>query len=304
MITPLELKLMYERGENLSAALRKQAETTGNTEEIIEWSYDIQAGSYIQALQQADNASHNDNYTAELTRVLTSLGPAQSICEAGVGEATTLGNVVRKLNTPNTAYYGFDLSWSRIAFARRWLQLENISGISLCTASLLHMPYANDSIDIVYTSHSIEPNGGREEGILRELYRATRRYLVLLEPGYELASDEARRRMEFHGYCRNIAGIARSLGYRIIEHKLFPYSINPLNPTALIIIEKLANTTRIPNPLVCPRYKTPLQKVDGLLFSSEALTVYPTICGIPCLRLENGIIASHCMEFCSRETDL
>jgi len=304
MISPRELKSMFERGENLSAALRQQAGTTGNTEEIIEWSYDIQSGSYIQALQKAEYATYNQNYTTEIARLLTSLGQSQSILEAGVGEATTLGNVVRKLDTPDIAYYGFDLSWSRTASARQWLQQESIPGISLCTASLLHMPYATDSIDIVYTSHTIEPNGGREESILRELHRVTRRYLVLLEPSYELANDEARRRMESHGYCRNLLGIASSLGYRIIEHKLFPYTANPLNPTALTIIEKLATTPPIANPLACPRLKTPLQNVDGMLFSPEALTVYPIIGEIPCLRLENGIIASRYLEFCNRESPL
>jgi SAM-dependent methyltransferase len=303
MISPRELKLMYERGENLSAALRQQAGTTGNTEEIIEWSYDIQAGSYIQALQKSEHAEINQNYTAEIARLLTSLGPAESILEAGIGEATTMGNVVRKLNAPNMACHGFDLSWSRIACARQWLRQEGVFGISLCTASLLHMPYADDSIDIVYTSHTIEPNGGREEPILRELYRVTRQYLVLLEPGYELASHEAQRRMESHGYCRDLPGIARSLGCRIIEHKLFPHTANPLNPTALTIIEKPVTRPAVANPLVCPRFKTPLKKADGMLFSPEALTVYPIIGDIPCLRSENGIIASRYLEFCDRNSE-
>jgi uncharacterized protein YbaR (Trm112 family) len=287
MISPRELKLMCERGENLTAALRQQAGATANTDEIIEWSYDIQAGSYIQALQKSEYAAIKQAYTGGIASVLTS----------------TLGDVFRKLDALGIAFHGFDLSWSRIAFARQWLRQERIPGISLCTASLLHMPYADDSIDIVYTSHSIEPNGGREEPILRELYRVTRRYLVLLEPGYEFASHKARRRMESHGYCRDLPGVARSLGFRIIEHELFSCIANPLNPTALTIIEKLAATPPLANPLVCPRFKTPLKEAGGMLFSPEALTVYPIIGGIPCLRLENGIIASRYLEFCDGTAD-
>jgi len=35
-----------------------------------------------------------------------------------------------------------------------------------------------------------------------------------------------------------------------------------------------------------------LQEVAGMLFSPEALVVYPILDGIPCLRIENGIVAS------------
>lgn len=293
---------MYQRGENLSAALRKDADNGRNTEAIIEWSYDLQAGSYIQALQDPGHSACMQGYTSEVARLLTSLGPARTILEAGVGEATTLGNVARKLGQSEATYHGFDLSWSRIAFARRWLQDSGMPPISLYVASLLQMPYANDSIDIVYTSHSVEPNGGQEEMILRELYRVTRRYLVLLEPDYDLAGEEARRHMDAHGYCRNLPGVALGLGYRVIEHKLFPCTTNPLNPTALTVIEKHVTTPAPPDPLVCPRFKTPLRKAAGMFFSPEALTVYPVVGGIPCLRPENSIIASHYLQFCGEES--
>lgn len=155
---------------------------------------------------------------------------------------------------------------------------------------------ADNSIDVVYTSHSIEPNGGYEEPILRELFRITRKFLILLEPGYEIAGDEARRRMEAHGYCRNLKGTAESLGYRVLEHKLFPLTANPLNPTALTIIQKDATGEPPSHILACPRFKTPLEELGGMLFSPEALLVYPVVGGIPCLRIENGIVASKYKE--------
>src|SRR5688500_6437781 len=95
---------------------------------------------------------------------------------------------------------GFDISWSRLKFAKEFLNDFNINNVTLFTANLFEIPLQDDSIDVVYTSHSIEPNGGKEKEALKELYRVTRKYLVLLEPSFEFASDEARARMKQHGY--------------------------------------------------------------------------------------------------------
>ncbi len=164
----------------------------------------------------------------------------------------------------------------------------------------MNIPFADSSIDIVYTSHSIEPNGGNEEPILRELYRVAREFLILLEPGYEFASDEAKERMEFHGYCKDLRGIAENLGHNILAHRLFPFISNPLNPTAIMIIAKQFEDLPLSHILACPQFKTPLEQRGGMLFSPEALMVYPIVGGIPCLRSENGILASKYEEVAAR----
>ncbi|WJI24224.1 hypothetical protein MZ909_00695 [Thermosynechococcus sp. B0] len=108
--------------------------------------------------------------------------------------------------------------------------------------------------------------------------------------------------MDFHGYCRNLKAYADTLGFEVIEHTLFPYCGNPLNPTAVTIIKKAEaissrSATYDDQVLVCPKYKTELINIEGMLFSPEALVVYPIIGGIPCLRIENGIWASKYPDF-------
>jgi ubiquinone/menaquinone biosynthesis C-methylase UbiE len=295
MHTPRQLKELFDEGKNISEILRGEMDVDYNTKEIIEISYDLQAGSYTAALRKKDVAERKAKYCAEIVKTIQSLCQPRSVLEAGVGEATTYSGVLQGLEEEIPGY-AFDLSWSRTAYARRWLDNAGITNATLTTGSLLQLPYADHSIDVVYTSHSIEPNGGYEEIILKELFRVAVRYVILLEPGYELSSDEARKRMDSHGYCKNLKGISESLGYNVIEHKLFPVTSNPLNPTALTIIQKSDRMSTPEYILACPKYKTPLEEIDGMMFSAEALVVYPIIGGIPCLRVENGVFASKYRE--------
>lgn len=304
MITPRELKSLYEQGENVSARLRKEQGLQHNTDEIIEIAYDLQAGSYIAAMDSPEMEKYKVNYTSEIARIILSLTglnsglrEPMSILEAGVGEATTLSGVLQQLGIDvDVDGYGFDLSWSRVAYAKRWLQSQGVSDVTLCTGNLFHIPFADNSIDVVYTSHSIEPNGGKEEPILRELFRVARKFMILLEPGYEFANDVARQRMDSHGYCRNLKGISESLGYAVLQHSLFPFTLNPLNPTAITVIKKNGGVMPPSYVLACPKYKTPLEEIGGMLFSPEALAAYPIVGGIPCLRIENGVFASKYKE--------
>jgi uncharacterized protein YbaR (Trm112 family) len=276
--------------------MREERGLQSNTPEIIEVAYDLQTGNYIRAVSDPEYARLQTGRAQALAGAILSLCRPASILEAGVGEATTLSAVVREMGHADFDLCGFDLSWSRVAFARRWLAQKGLAKATLCTGDLLHIPFAENAVDVVFTSCAIESNRGREEPILRELYRVARRFVVLLEPAYELGGDEARKRMDSHGYCRNLTGTAKALGYPVLDHRLVPFPTNPLHPVALTVIRKEAAAPSPAERLACPRFKTPLQDLGGMLFSPEALSVYPVIGGIPCLRIENAILASKYAE--------
>jgi ubiquinone/menaquinone biosynthesis C-methylase UbiE/uncharacterized protein YbaR (Trm112 family) len=285
-----KIKELFDSGANVMEYFRTMNNSRNNSIEAIKVSYDLQAGSYIEFYNA--NRDFNQLYTQSVAQLLDSLGTHSSILEAGVGEATTLANVVEKMtNKPHYAC-GFDISWSRIHCARAFATSKGVHADWLFTGDLFRIPLRDNSIDVVYTSHSIEPNGGREKEALQELYRVASRYLVLLEPAYELASDEARKRMEHHGYVRGLKETAEALGYNVKEYRLFDYIVNPLNPTGLLVIEKNAQATAAEPQFCCPITGGLLERSGDCYYAAESLMAYPIIGGIPCLLPENGVLAS------------
>jgi ubiquinone/menaquinone biosynthesis C-methylase UbiE/uncharacterized protein YbaR (Trm112 family) len=289
-----KIKEIYSQNQNIIQYLKN---TKNNSTEDILISYDFQAGSYIEAFK--NNPDNKMMYCYHLANIINELGKFDSILEAGVGEATTFGNVLLSLRELPKKMYGFDLSWSRIKYAKIFLRsLDIINNIKLFTGDLFCAPIKDNSIDIVYTSHSIEPNGGREKEALKELYRITRKYLILLEPSFELSSDDAKNRMLEHGYITDLYGSVISLGYKVIEHRLFDISANPLNPTGLIIIKKEYDNDdhNTSDSLCCPITKGTLLKKDNVYYSPDSLLMYPIISEIPCLLPTNAIIATHFLD--------
>lgn len=283
------IRQLYLENKNIMAYLRDLKGNDYNSTEDIMISYDFQAGTYVD--EYKSNTSFTKSYCNHLAKTLEQLGEYESLLEVGVGEATTLGPLTLTLNKSKLRTYGFDLSWSRIRCANRFCAELGIDKVELFTGDLFCAPIKDNSIDIVYTSHSIEPNGGREEEALKELYRITRKYLVLLEPAYELAQEEARQRMKRHGYITKLYSTARNLDYKIIEHRLFDICSNSLNPTGLMIVDKTIQSNKL-DPICCPITKTDLIRTNDSLFSQESLLAYPIIGGIPCLMPQNAVIAT------------
>lgn len=283
------IREVYRRGDNVLEYL-KDAQNGRNDWQSIMISYDLQAGSYTR--QAAETVDFTDRYTDAIAKVWSGLGPWQSAMEVGVGEATRMLPLMSKLDAGGAReILGFDISWSRMRFA-----LDNADKAKRTTrffvANLFEIPLADNSIDIVYTSHSLEPNGGREIEALTELCRVARRYVVLLEPCYEAASDEGKARMMRHGYVRNLGQRARELGYEVIEDRPFGVSINSLNPTGLTVI-RIAKEASSATDFVCPITKTQLVRHGDVFFGPDSGLLYPVIDGLPCLLESSATLGMH-----------
>lgn len=215
--------------------------------------------------------------------------------EVGVGEATTLTGVIKAVNCQNLTALGFDVSWSRIKVAREWAE-ENSVDMRLFVGDLFRIPLADNSIDVIYTSHSLEPNGGREAMAITELLRAARKAIVLVEPLYELAPENAQKRMAEHGYVRDLKSTAEKLGASVVEYGLLDICSNSLNPSGVVLITD-------PNPppkkglgnsadWQCPMTGVPLIDQGDLFYAEQVGIAYPVLRGVPLLRAEHGVVAS------------
>ena len=291
-MSPSELAEAYQRGDNISALLREQEGTSLNTEDVIEIAYDLQAGSYIAAMADPAKRNLKTDFVSALFTEIDALGPISSFLEPGIGEGTTLAEVVSRMRCTPEHLHGFDISWSRISHCNSWLLARQIASPTTFVGSILRTPYADNSFDLVFTAHAVEPNGGREKEVLAELFRIASRYLVLVEPDNDGAGEEGRARMELHGYCRDLPSHAERLGMTVTTHRPLGVSSNPLNPSAITVIAKDPDAAPASPSWCCPRYRTPMDDLGDAFFAPASLTAYPKIGGIACLRPSDGVVAS------------
>jgi ubiquinone/menaquinone biosynthesis C-methylase UbiE len=291
-----EIRALYDRGENVTRWIQAHEEADNNSVTAILYSYDAQAGSYVDALKEPAARALKQDLGRELGAILDKLGPG-SLLEAGIGEGTSLVPVLNQMGKRPDHILGFDLSLSRLLFARRHLTENGYENVKLFTGDLDRIPLASESVDVVLTVHAVEPNQGREEHILSELLRVARKHLVMIEPSYELASAEARARMDRLGYVRGLPKTLIRLGHpaRLIER--WRHNSNPLNEATLVVVDKAPTDTRIDPRFVSPISGCDLIERKDCWHCPEDGHAFPIIAGIPCLTVENAILASKLDRF-------
>ena len=157
-----EIRELFDRGRNIIEWIAEHEGAATNSETAILFSYDVQAGSYVAELKDEGRRRFKDEFGRRLADVLNSLAPA-SLLDAGVGEATSLAPVLRHLRARPDHVLGFDLSLSRLLYARRHLAEQGQRDVALFTAALERIPLASNSVDVVLSMHAVEPNHGRGE---------------------------------------------------------------------------------------------------------------------------------------------
>jgi ubiquinone/menaquinone biosynthesis C-methylase UbiE len=290
-----KIRKLYINNKNISQYIKKKDNATNNSIDAILYSYDLQGGKDYSLRNYSMVKNYNKKIAKKISETISNLG-VKSFLEAGTGEGLILGLLNPKEIKSKPSLYGFDLTVSRLLYAQKYLKQQKKKA-TLFSANMMNIPLGTNSVDVVCTVMSMEPNHGREKSILSELFRITRKYLILIEPTYELGSEITKKHIIQHGYVRNLPNIIKKMGYKIITHEYLGFS-TPNNENAIIVAEKNPNLPSVKNiKLLSPISHKPLIKKTNLLYCKEDGYAFPLINNIPCLVSENGILASKLMKF-------
>jgi SAM-dependent methyltransferase len=293
----LQAKRAYSEGKNVTHLLRAQANLQANSPEIIEIAYDLQAGTYIESVNEHRNFSMQ--YAKELADIVQAhVNPGDCLLDVGTGEITTLSLMTRNLTKLPTRVFAFDISWSRIykglTFAREHMG-DCFAQLTAFVADMSEIPLPDKSVNITTSSHALEPNGSILPLLLAELFRVTRDKLLLFEPCYEINTEQGQMRMEQMGYIKGLDRIAKSLGGILIDRIAMKNVSNPLNPTACYIIQppfqaRAAASNDVQFSL--PGSSLPLRRVEDFYYSDSTGYCFPILKSIPILKSSAAILAS------------
>lgn len=286
----------FERGENMAQAVRKQfpSLTEDQTLTLIDLVYDRQAGQYIDLALH--NPSRIRDWGKQLADCIKPLLPpgGGSVLEVGVGEATTLAQVLAELGEDVVGSYGFDISHSRILQGNRWLAELKLES-TLFVADIRNIPLESNSVDVVYSSHSLEPNRGLERALMSECLRVAKFGVVLVEPIYELANQTEQSHMDHHNYIRGLWQIAQELPAHVTAYKRLEI-FDPPNPTGLLALSKFeAGVSASANQSgrwQCPATGAPLVDAGTHFMVPSAGLAYPVLAQVPLLAPRHAVVAS------------
>ncbi len=289
----------YRAGENITRLYRNIRGEDFNSDEIIEVAYDLQAGSDVKEVLA--DMEQNLAYAGELAEVLDSFSePGDTLMDIGTGELTTISLVIKQMNCAPQKIFAFDISWSRVwkglQFAREQLN-QSFNDLVPFVANINDIPLQNKSVDVVTSSHALEPNGGNERALLIEIFRVARKFAILFEPSYEMNTVAGQKRMRDHGYIKGLTQVIQELGGSLVEVLRIKNISNPLNPTYGYVIKppvvQAENQSSIASDVFAsPINKKPLLNLGEIFLSETEGLCFPVIKGVPILRADAAILTS------------
>ena len=285
---------VYKRGENLTRFLKKKYQNDVSLSNIIEISYDIQAGNYI--INTLKNKDILQPYWSEMAGLITDYMPdMNTILDVGAGELTTLCGVTDALPKKPTQVFAFDISWSRLTKGLSYVSEHYPSqrnNLNLFCSDIASIPLPSSSIDLVVSSHALEPNGGQEDALMSELVRVAKHKLMLFEPCYEINSDEGKAYMDLHGYAKDLDGAIKRAGGFLVDKIMIKNVWNSLNPTVCYIVEVNKECTTENVDYTLPGTDYYLRRIKDWLVSDEAGMSFPILGELPILRSKSAVVST------------
>ncbi len=249
--------------------------------EVISFIYDLQAGSYTTYAHE--NLEYTVKFTDEISEVASRyLSNKSIILDCGTGESNIFIPLLKNLNMASGI--GVDASISRLTWAQQ-NALNSELHLNLAAADFGKLPLPDNSVDAVLTVHALEPNGGREYELLKELGRVSRKFIFLVEPDFENATIEQKSRMSRLNFVRNLDLAILQCGFSVCEKIAVVNNSRASNSASITVIDvSQSNSTKdFEFSWVDPTFKEPLTEFEGGLINTMGFW-YPVIRDIPLLR--------------------
>lgn len=276
------LKKLFKNKININKYLKKK--TNLSEYEIIKKSYDIQSGSYIKKYNYAKSKTILSQVIKEINST-----SYKSLMDFGCGELTNFYTLLSNIKTKNKLFIVYDLSFTRILLGKKFLNKKRIIKkkkiqLKYFSNNSIKIPLPDNSIDIVTSCHSLESNKVNGYKILKELWRISKKKLILLEPNNNLSNKFTNKisknlidkRFKKHNYVLDLENKIKKITskYKIIDNKK---NFNPFNPASIFILEKNSNKNIKFNFLNPKDNKDILKKKLDFYYSKKTGKIFPIV---------------------------
>ena len=281
-----KLKKLYSKNININQYLRKK--TNLNEDQIVKLSYDMQTGSYIKNYNYKKSSKVLKNLIQEINST-----KFETLLDFGSGELTNFYALTKNIKNKNKKFFfACDFSFSRVYAGVNFLKKKKVSFKNkiFFVNDSYNLPLPDSSIDIVTTCHSVEPNKKYATTIIKELFRITKKKLILFEPDTNLVKKKdyqnrnlIKKRFEKHNYVKNIDVKLKKLKLKFDKMEQ-EYNFNKLNPASIYSIKKNSKSKNLSN------FINPYNKDDSDFLKEDEHILYSTKTGDTFFKVNNIVI--------------
>lgn len=262
--------------------------------DFVESKYDRLTGGYNQASYLRDQngtfvvdgefveCSYRDFFERKVdvyADFVASLDGVETALEVGAGELTTIGALTMRL--PRIKWQGVELSFNRVFHGREFFREQFGIDIPACKGDAVHLPFADQSFDLVITSHCLEHIPFGYKAAVDEITRVARRHVVLFEPIWEKSDWAQKLRMYAQGYVRGLLPYARSKTNFTLAPAVVLNVGSPFNRTTRIHLSRTQAKPSGDTGLVCPACHGPLEATQTARTCDACHLLFPVVQGIP-----------------------
>ena len=230
-----------------------------------------------------------EKYYSDFLLNLTKKIKFNSILEVGAGELTLIAELLKKIKKKRDIKTGvLDISYHRLNKGKNFLKKKKINLHHIVKADAANQPFADNSFDIVYTSHCLEQVPHLFNKIVNECVRVSKKYVIFIEPSYEFGSDVTKNHIFKKGYPIIKKKLFKEENYKIILRNSVPVK-SYINGTEIIILKKNNNKKTITkNLFICPSCRNALTINNQNLICKKENILFAIKNKIPLLQIQDG----------------